>query len=282
MIANRGLVSKMVRDDRILPETRVVAALVIPVLLLAFGVLYFMPDDTGRRFAWEIRPHMTAHFIGAGYLGGAYFFFRVSTSKRWHRVAAGFLPVTAFTWFMLLATILHRDRFDLGHFPFQLWLILYVVTPFLVPWLWLRNRVTDPGTPESGDVVVPGFIRWVTGSIGVLFAGCALLFFLSPTTAIAIWPWTLSPLTARVLAGWFALFGVGALVVSQDSRWSAWRIEIESIVLWQLLVLAAAVFNLPDFDSPLNWYLVAVVAGLLAFVAIYIDLGWRRRQLTTH
>ena len=72
--------------------------------------------------------------------------------KRWHRVKAAFPPVTTFTIAMLLATFLHWDRFDIEHFPFQLWLILYIITPFLIPYLWLKNRVTDPGAPEPDDM----------------------------------------------------------------------------------------------------------------------------------
>ena len=55
---------------------------------------------------------------------------------------------------LLLATLLHWDRFDITQFPFQLCLILYIITPFLVPYLWIKNRATDPGTPEADDVSV--------------------------------------------------------------------------------------------------------------------------------
>ncbi len=65
------------RDDRVLIETRVVAAIVIPVLLLAFVILYLNPDQTNLHFAWTIKPNMTPIAMGAGYLMGAYFFARV-------------------------------------------------------------------------------------------------------------------------------------------------------------------------------------------------------------
>jgi hypothetical protein len=269
--------SKPEADNRVLPQTRWVAALVIPFLVLAFVILVFIPNQTGQRFAWEIKPPMTAAFMGTGYLGGAYFFARVVTARRWHRVAAGFLAVTAFTWCMLLATLLHWDRFDFRHLGGLLWLALYLVTPFLVPWIWWRNRAADPGIPEPGDQAVPSPIRWLTGLIGGLMLAAAVLFFASPGLAIGAWPWKLTPLTARVLGGWFALFGVGALVISRDSRWSAWRIAIESMALWQALILVAAAFHLNDFTRPLNWYLVAVAVGLPGSVAIYGGMEWRRQ-----
>ncbi|MBE2200138.1 MAG: hypothetical protein IAE79_16095 [Anaerolinea sp.] len=61
-------------DDRIFPITRIIAAVVVPFLLLAFLILFFFPGDSGQRFAWEIRPNMTAAFMGAGYLGGSWLF----------------------------------------------------------------------------------------------------------------------------------------------------------------------------------------------------------------
>ena len=82
------------RDDRILREVRWTAVIVIVVLLLAVGVLYVLPERTGELFAWKINPLMSAIFLGAGYAGGAYFFFRVSLASRWHTVANIYLPTT--------------------------------------------------------------------------------------------------------------------------------------------------------------------------------------------
>jgi hypothetical protein len=255
-----------------------VAALVIPVLILAFLILVFLPDETGTRFAWPIKPPMTAALMGTGYLGGAYFFARVLTAKKWHQVANGFLPVTAFTWSMLLATILHWDRFSHGRLGFQLWLVLYIVTPILVPWLWLRNRATDPQTPEPGEVLVPASIRRMTAGIGALFAALAVVSMAFPDLTIRIWPWSLTPLTARVLGGWMALMGVGCLSIARDPRWSAWKFLVESIILWQILLLVAAAGHRGDFSSLLNWYLLATIAGVLGTLAIYAGLEMQRRR----
>jgi len=55
-----------VQDDRILLQTRLVLIVVVPFLLLAFLILFIFPDLSGERFAWAIKPHMTALFIGSG------------------------------------------------------------------------------------------------------------------------------------------------------------------------------------------------------------------------
>jgi peptidoglycan/LPS O-acetylase OafA/YrhL len=160
-----------------------------------------------------------------------------------------------------------------------LWLILYVVTPFLVPWLWLRNRATDPRTPEPGELLVPSSIRRLTAGVGLLFTALAVVSIVLPDVTIRLWPWTLSPLTARVLGGWLALMGVGCLVIARDPRWSAWKALVESITLWQLLLLVAAAGHAGDFSSPLNWYLLATIVGVLSTLAIYAGLEMQRRKM---
>jgi hypothetical protein len=266
-------------NDIILLATRITAGLVIPFLLLAFIILYFLPGETGRYFAWQINPPFMSMFIGAGYLGGAYFFFQVVSGKMWHKVAHGFPPVTAFTWVMLIATILHWDRFSHANLGFRLWLILYLITPILVPLLWLLNRKVDSRIPKSDDIYVPLPLRRLTAFVGAIFLVYTLRFFFWPGLAISIWIWKLTPLTTRILSGWLAIMGVGSLTVAWDQRWSAWKVGVESIILWQVLVLVAAIINLNDFNNPFNWYLVATTLGLIGFIVIYVVMEYKRRKL---
>ena len=65
------------RDDRVLPATRALAVVLVPILLTAFVILYGFPADTGRLFAWTIRPDLTPMVLASAYLGGAWFFVRV-------------------------------------------------------------------------------------------------------------------------------------------------------------------------------------------------------------
>jgi hypothetical protein len=268
------------RDDRILPATRAVLIVVVPFLVLAFLILFFFPEQTGERFAWAIKPPMTALFIGAGYLGGAYQFVRVILGSRWHRYAMAFPPVMMFTVAMLAATVLHWDRFDLHHFPFQLWLVLYLVTPFAITWLWWSNRRTDPRTPEPGDPLLPGAVNLGFAALGVVTLAGALAVLVQPKLAIGVWAWPLTPLTARVLAGWFALMGVGSLVLARERRWSACRVALQSFMLWHGLVLAGAFWHVQDFggQSPVNAYVVVTAIGLVGMGGLYFTMEARRRS----
>jgi uncharacterized membrane protein YqhA len=64
---------RIVRDDRVLALTRWVSLVIIPFLVVAFVVLVPWPGDTGRLFAWQIKPILTPMVLGSVYLGGAYF-----------------------------------------------------------------------------------------------------------------------------------------------------------------------------------------------------------------
>jgi len=266
-------------DDRILPFTCVVAVIVVPFLWLAFLILFFYPDSSGIRFAWPIKPHMTALYMGAGYLGGSWLFINAIFGKRWHRIQGGFLPITTFTWFMMIATFIYWDRFVHENLGFILWLILYVVTPFLVPVIWFLNRKTDPKEPEENDVVISSTLR----RIPKLFSALLLIFIvvgiINPNLIIQIWPWKLSPLTELVICGWISLLGVGAFVMSNETRWSGWKVPLESIAIWHVLVLIGAVMNISDFKNGLvNWYTVMVLAMLAVIVALYLSMENRRRK----
>lgn len=267
------------KDDRIFPLTRIIAALVVPFLWLAFLILFFYPGTTGTRFAWTIKPEFTSVYLGAGYLGGSWLFLNAIFGKRWHRIQGGFLPVTTFTWFMLLATILHWDRFAHGNLAFVLWLVLYAVTPFLVPAIWLSNRRTDPHLPEESDLIVSPILRWVIRIFGILALVFVVIGFISPDLFIKVWPWNLTPLTARVMAGWGALLSVGALGMAADSRWSAWRTPLESIAIWHILLLIGALIHRADFKTGfINWYTLIIIVMMASILVFYPLMEMQRKR----
>src|SRR5258708_38411145 len=123
-----------------------------------------------------------------------------------------FPPVMTFTVAMLAATLLHWDRFDIHHLPFQLWLVLYIITPFLITWLWWTNRRTDPVAPEPGDPLLPRGANFAFGALGVVTLLAALAGFVRPQLAVGAWSWCLTTLTGRGAARSLASNGVGARV----------------------------------------------------------------------
>jgi hypothetical protein len=225
--------------------------------------------------------------MGAGYIAGAYFFVRVALEVRWHRIQVGFLPVTAFTLFMAIGTFSHLDRFATAHVAFWIWVGLYVVTPVLVPLAWVRNRRTDPRSPERDEPPLPRGVRALLLAVGGVQSLVALVLLLSPSTMIEHWPWLLTPLTAQTLGGWFALPGVTALMMGIDGRWSAIRITLESQLIGLALILVATARAWEDVDTSnaLAFVFVAAIvalfAGLLALEGYMLRQERRRQDGTT-
>jgi hypothetical protein len=271
----------MARDDRVLPETRALAVFIVPFLLVAFPLLYFFANDTGHWWAWEIRPSMTALIMGAGYIAGAYFFVRVARATSWHRVHLGFLPITAFTAFLGVATIIYWDWFDHDHVAFWIWTALYFATPFLVPLAWLRNRRTDPGTLEAAaDSYLPHRVRFTLIAAGLVQLAIAVVLIASPSTMVDIWPWPIDELGAATLAAWFALPGVTAAMMGIDGRSSAIRITLESQLIGLALILLATARAWEQFDksNALTYLFAGGIAVLLAGLAAL----WSSMVLRTH
>ena len=267
------------REDAVLPATRALSAFIVPFLVVAFVVLYGLPNDTDKWFAWTIKPAMTPMTLGAVYLGGAYFFVRAFRATAWHTVKAGFVAVGCFASLMGVATILHWDRFNHDHVAFWLWGGLYFTTPFLVWGVWAGNRRLDrPAGPD--ELLLPPAARAVMAGTGALAVVAGAYLFLLPSEAIEVWPWTITPLTSRVLGAVFML-GIAGLGVLTDARWTAARIMLQVQVFMLSLILVAAVRAGDDFDggSILTWLLLGgfvAAAASAAFVLVTMD---RRHRL---
>jgi hypothetical protein len=265
-------------NDRVRPLTRAVALGVVPFLLVAFAVLYPVPTDTQRLFAWPIKPTMTAMTLGSAYLGGAYFFVRAGLASAWHTVKAGFVPVALFASLMGVSTVIHWDRFSHDRLAFWLWTLLYATTPFLVSAVYWRNRRHD--SSAASELLVPVPVAWAIAAVGALAVASGVFLFAVPERAASIWPWPLTALTARVLGAimCLGLAGVGALV---DRRWSSARIPLQVAAIMLVLFVIAGVRAHAEFDGGrvLTWLFVAGFGGALAGVVVLY--GWMEARVKT-
>lgn len=252
------------RDDAVLPFTRRLAAFIAPFLVVAFVVLDGFPGRTRQLFAWTITPTMTPMLLGSVYLGGAYFFLQAYRATAWHTIKAGFLSVTAFASLLGVATIVHWDRFSHDHVAFWLWAGLYFGAPFLVASAWLANRRTEPAASPD-ELRLPPVARVVVAAVGAMAIAMGGFLTVAPARAIRIWPWALTPLTARVLGAVFVLglAGLGALL---DDRWSSARlmVQVSIVMLVLILISAARAHDQLDGDQPLTWLLLGGFAATLA------------------
>jgi hypothetical protein len=264
------------RSDRLLPATRVLAAVIVPFLVLAFMVLVPWPTDTKRLFAWQIIPSMSPMVLGSVYLGGAYFFVRVVGATQWHTVAGGFVPVGTFATLMGVTTILHWDRFLHDHLAFWLWVALYFTTPVLVFAVFFRNQREYDSKPDPagqiGPVAVGGLVL-----AGLTSLGMCLFLYLFPARAVAVWPWQLTTLTARMLGAIFAL-GVAGVGAWWERRWSAMRLllQVAGVMLVLILISSARAHSEFDTSKPLTWlFLAGFIVTTVALIGLYVRMESR-------
>jgi hypothetical protein len=255
--------------NRVYRKTKLAAVLIIPFLLTAWVILYLFPEETEALFAWPVDPTLSARIMGAGYLSGAYFFLRVVTAHSWQTIRRGFIPVAIFAVWMLVTTLIHWDRFSHGHISFITWVAVYAVAPLLILYVWHRNRSQDPGTPQGHDTHIPSWMRGAMGVFGGAMLLLAIVFFLNPAWMINIWPWTVTPLTARSLLGFFLIPAATFILLALDPRWSAHRIIIQGKIIGMALIMIASALSWPDFfpANPAAWTFVG--SGLLVMLGLF-------------
>jgi dimethylaniline monooxygenase (N-oxide forming) len=268
-----------IERDRIYPATRSLAAVIVPFLMLGIYVLYLRTDQTRQLWAWQIRSPMSALMLASAYAAGAYYFSRAAFARRWHHIGRGLPPVLVFAALMCVVTVVHWRLFIHDNIAFTLWAALYFTTPLLVAAAWWVNRREDSGRLDEDDVVIPHRLRRASAAIGTLGLVTAGLSLLAPGPLIDAWAWPLTPLTARVLCVIFILFNVYLVSLSVDARWSAARVNVESLVVALVLIVVGVVRTQDTFiwSRPSAWlFLIGVVAALVASAASLWWVGRRR------
>jgi hypothetical protein len=263
--------------DQVLGITRFLAAIIVPILLAAFIMLYLFPDDSGRLFAWPIKPPLSAMLLGATYLGGAYYFSRVFLSRQWHTVRLGLIPVSVFAGILGIATLLHWDKFTHGHISFILWAFLYFTLPFVIPLVWYLNQRVNQNQPLDAEKRFSAGLRLATGVVGAVMLLSSAILLIFPQLMIPAWPWTLSPLTARVMAAMFALPGLVGLGVAVDGRWSSASIifQAQAIAIFFFLVAIVLDGDEVQWDQLGSW---TFLGGLLLVVVLIALAAWEANK----
>jgi hypothetical protein len=99
---------------RLTTTMRVVLVIFLALAGLAFILLYLRSGHTAREFAWTIKPEITAAFLGAGYGAGCVLVAASLRRRPWAEVRVGIAIVLVFSTMILVATLLHLERFHFG------------------------------------------------------------------------------------------------------------------------------------------------------------------------
>jgi hypothetical protein len=235
-------------------------------------LLWLVPDRTDELWAWEIQPEVTSMVLASAYSAGAYFFARVMFGAPWRQVAPGFPPVILFVWLAAAATFLHLDRFIEDNLAFAAWIALYTLTPIGIPLLYAYNERRAPRREAAPEL--PRTLRVAMGVAGAAVIVVGLGMLASPSTAMDVWPWTLTPLTSRILAAVVALYGSVWVSVALDGTRTGARIPLEAHAIG-LVVLLAALIREGEVPTGVAAVAAVMLAGSVAVARQSRALGQR-------
>jgi hypothetical protein len=251
---------------------------ILLVLAAANGLfLYFLPGVGDSEYAWSIKPPVNAAFIGAGFLAGTLATGLVlATATRWRTFST--LPpalwVLAST--LLAATIIHHDRFKWDYPPTWVWALVYAAVPLAVPFLVARQRRVAEAQPAA-DPALRG-LRVLSAIVGVPLVIGAAALFVAPVELGEHWLWPLTPLLARAVAAWYALFGTMLLSCAIALRRPAEAIiAYATLAAWSALLLALPLMHPDDVSGGGLWIALMLVLLGLSACALRLALFARER-----
>lgn len=242
--------------------------------VLAIGVA---PQDSGTNFAWPIQPVVMAAVLGAFYMSSALLFLLPFFAKRWEMIRVMILPTAIFSTVQLIATFLHWDKFSIGTTPFYVWFASYLLPPpiFVSAYIWHQRRASSQTI--NADSPLPSWMRtlfWISGIGLILFATSV---FILPSLLIPIFPWTLTPLTARSLCGWIMISGV--LLISMLRENDKARVRLGTPFL--ILVLPTLLLQMSRFADQVSWasptlWVGLILAAVMCVCGLILAMGsWR-------
>jgi hypothetical protein len=228
-------------------------------LLLGVSLsLLVLTERTDRFFAWTVSPPLTASFLGAGYAASCVFQFLAARQRLWIHARIAPLGALMFTSLTLLATLIHLDRFHLDSLIGVFWVLIYAIAPPVMLVLLIRQW-RMPGADAGRLHPLANWLRVLLGLQALVFLPLGTALFIAPAATAPIWPWVLTPLTARAIGAWLIAVGAGMAQAIWENDLDRIRIALVSFALYGALQLIA-VARYPDainWSSPQAWLFAA-------------------------
>jgi hypothetical protein len=241
------------------------------VLAAVAGFLLFvLTEHTDRFFSWTIEPPLTAAFLGGCYWAACVLIFIASRERLWTAARPAMPPVLAIATLLLVATLIHIDRFHRDSIFGWFWIVVYaIVPPLLLVLLWLERRT--PGTHRRPTALAPGLRAALLLQAAVMLV-VGVWLFVAPGDAGPAWPWKLTPLTARAVGAFVSGFGVAAADAALTNDAMRFRgASLAYLALGALELVAVARYS-GDLDETLP---SALYVAFLCSVVVVSLLGWR-------
>jgi hypothetical protein len=117
---------------------------------------------------------------------------------------------------------------------------------------------------------VPAIFRPVLLGFTVIYAVAGLALFLFPEQASDFWPWSLTPLTARVIGGWWLSGAALQIMLAQQKTLATARVGLFANSLVSFLLLTGALYHFKEFDGPqISIWLYLLLSLFLGGFSVY-------------
>lgn len=236
------------------------------LLVTSVGVFTFvLSTETERLFAWTIDPPLTAAFLGANYFAAFFLALLAARERIWAYAAISYAVSVVFTSMTLFATLLHLDKFNFDNVNGWLWTIVYVtVPPYLVLVGVAQVRVRGDDPPRSAPI--ERWLVWLVTIQAAIALVVGVVLFVTPSAADSLWPWNLTPLTARTVAAWVLALAAGLGFTAWQRDWARVRIATPTYVAIPVLQLVA----LARFSDTVEWSDLKLWAYLVYIVGVLV------------
>jgi hypothetical protein len=165
---------------------------------------------------------------------------------------------------ILVATLMHIERFAMDTARGWIWVILYAgLPPGTLLMLALQRRAGRTDAPVVRPIERWAAVLLTLAAAALLIAGAAL--FAVPGTTSGWWLWPLTDLTARMVGAWLAAIGATLVAVRLEGDWT----RVRAATVYLATAAAAHVATLARDPGAVRWDRVAAWAYLTFDAALF-------------
>lgn len=237
-VASRGTISGATRGFLYL----VIAA------IASFGLpLYLFPSGAGGYWAWTVADPRTAMLIGSVYFVPTIHYSLLLREREWIGVETTLRSLFVVAGYLLVVAMVHWDTF----YPWRLltlsWLFSYYLPLLFLPILFrLQQERFGVDKDIGGRRIAPAWRAWLRTRAVIYFVLVVVMLMATPRV-IAMWPWSIETVNARMFSGQVAMFGVFPAYAILDGSWRRYK-------LFMRLTGMMAVGHLVLLNAPVGAY----------------------------
>jgi len=274
---------------QVAPAMRWLLVGAVALVVLAAIPLFFFSASTDQFFAWTIQPPLSAAFLGAGYWSVAGSVVIALREREWTRIRVIVPTVTLGVSLILLATLLHLDRFHFDS-PFitaqiwaWAWLVLYAALVLALLYaLWQQRQMSGVELPRQRELAA--WLRYAIAALGLVMLLIGVGLVVAPAAVGQLWPWQLTPLSGRMAGAWFTSIGLTMMLAARENDYARIYIPAATGIFYAglQLVNVARFPGTIQWAQPSAWGYIAILLALLILSAISLQGHFALRPDRAH